>query len=166
LRERARRLARPTESAQETGETIEVVEFRLAYENYAIESRLVQEVQPFKDLTRVPCTPPFVVGIVNVRGRIVPVIDLTQFLDLPRQGVTDLHAIILVRHGELEVGILVDIIVGVRSLLLAELQASLATLSEARSKFLKGITAERVIVLDLERILADPKIIVHEEVEA
>jgi purine-binding chemotaxis protein CheW len=143
-----------------------VVEFRLAYENYAIESRLVQEVQPFKDLTRVPCTPPFVVGIVNVRGRIVPVIDLTQFLDLPRQGVTDLHAIILVRHGELEVGILVDIIVGVRSLPLAELQASLATLSEARSKFLKGITAGRVIVLDLERILADPKIIVHEEVEA
>jgi len=79
---------------------------------------------------------------------------------------TDLHRIILVRGNDLEVGLLADVIVGVRSVEAESLQPSLPTLTGIRADFLKGVSAERLVVLDLDRILLDPKIIVHEEVES
>jgi purine-binding chemotaxis protein CheW len=143
-----------------------LLEFRLAQERYAVESRYVQEVHPLKDLTPLPCTPPFVVGVVNVRGRIVSVLDLKKILELPEKGLTDLHRVILVRGEDFEVGILADVIVGVRFVLENTLQPSLPTLTGLRAEYLKGVTAERLIILDLKRILADPKIIVNDEVES
>jgi purine-binding chemotaxis protein CheW len=79
---------------------------------------------------------------------------------------TDLHRIILVHGNDLEFGVLADVIVGVRSIRVESLQPSLPTLTGIRAEYLKGVTAERLVVLDLERLLADPKIIVNEEVEA
>ena len=163
---RAQALARTPERTAVAGASLEVLEFRLAQERYALEDRWVQEVCPFKELTPLPCTPPFVLGIVNVRGRILPVLDLKKFFDLPEQGLTDLHRLILVRGNDLELGLLADVIVGVRSIPVDSLQPSLPTLTGIRSDYLKGVTAERLVVLDLARILADPKIIVHDEVVA
>jgi purine-binding chemotaxis protein CheW len=163
LRARARALARPPEHAPVAETWIELLEFTLAHERYAVETRYAREVYPLKDLTPLPCTPPFVLGIVNVRGHILSVLDLKKFFDLPEPGLTDLHRIILVRDHEL--GLLADVIVGVRSIPLESLQPSLPTLTGIRGDYLKGVTADRLVVLDLPRILADPKIIVHEEVE-
>jgi purine-binding chemotaxis protein CheW len=150
--------------AQAQGD-LELLEFRLAQERYALEARFVREVSTFKDLTPLPCCPPFVLGIVNMRGRILPVFDLKKFFDLPEKGLTDLHRIILVGDNDLELGLLADMIVGVRSIPAAALQDSLPTLTGVRGDYLKGVTAERLVVLDLAHILADPRIIVHEEVE-
>ena len=166
LRARARALARIPERPPARQTLLELLEFRLAQESYALEYCYVAEVCPLKELTPLPCTPPFVLGIVNVRGRILPVLDLKKFFDLPEKGLTDLHRIILVRGNDLELGLLADVIVGVRTIALDTLQSSLPTLTGIRSDYLKGVTAERLVVLDLARILADPKIIVHEEVEA
>jgi purine-binding chemotaxis protein CheW len=164
LRARAQALARPPEQAPAAETLLEVLEFRLAQERYAVETRHVREVHPLKDLTPLPCTPPFVLGIVNVRGHILPVFDLKKFFDLPELGLTDLHRIILVRGGDLEFGLLADVIVGVRSIPVESLQSSLPTLTGIRADYLKGVTAEHLVVLDLARIMADPKIIVDEEV--
>ena len=95
----------------------------------------------------------------------MPVIDIKKFFELPDEGLTDLHRIILVRGNDLELGLLADAIVGVHTVSQDSLQPSLATLTGIRSDYLKGVTAERLVVLDLDRILTDPKIIVHEEVE-
>jgi purine-binding chemotaxis protein CheW len=165
LRARARALARPPQVAETAGSSLEVLEFRLARESYAVETRHVQEVHPLKNLTPLPCTPPFVLGVVNVRGRITPVIDIKKFFDLPDKGLTDLHRIILVRGNGLELGLLADVIVSVRRVRLDSLQASLPTLTGIRAEYLKGVTAERLVVLDLDRLLADPKIVVNETVE-
>jgi purine-binding chemotaxis protein CheW len=164
LLERARHLARKAEPEETGVATIEVVEFRLAQERYAVETRHVAEVHPLKELTLVPCTPPFVVGIVNVRGHIVTVLDLKSFLNLPSQGLTDLHCVILVRMDDFEVGLLADVITGVRLIPIDKLQPSLPTLSAATNDCLRGVTPDAVTVLDLERMLADPRLIVHEEV--
>ena len=166
LRARAQALARTAERAPVAGASLELLEFRLAKERYALESRWVQEVCQLKGLTPLPCTPPFVLGIVNVRGRIMPVLDLKNFFDLPEQGLSDLHRLILVRGEDMELGLLADAIVGVRSLPVVSLQPSLPTLIGIRGDYLKGVTAERLVVLDLARILADPKIIVQQEVVA
>ena len=166
LRARARALARPPVPPPAAGATLEVIEFTLAQERYALEAAYVREVHPLEDLTPLPCTPAFVLGLVNVRGRIFPVIDLKKFFDLPESGIGDLHRILLVAAEGLEFGLLADTIVGVRGLALDALQPSLPTLTGIRAEYLKGVTADRLVVLDAARILADRRIIVHDEVES
>ena len=165
LRARAQALARPPASAPSAETLIEVLEFHLAQERYAVETEHVREVYPLRELTPLPCTPPFVRGIVNLRGRIISVFDLKRLFDLPDHGLTDLHRIIVVRSSDLEFGLLADVIVGVRSIPVESLQSSLPTLTGIRAEYLKGVTPESLVVLNLARIMADPKIIVHEEVE-
>lgn len=166
LRARARALARPADHAPAVETLLEVLEFGLADERYAVETSYLKEVNPLGDLTPLPFTPPFVLGIVNVRGRILPVLDIKKFFDLPERGLTDLHRIIIVHGHGLELGLLADVVVGVRSIPLDSLQPSLPTLSGIRGEYLKGVTADLLVVLDLDRILADPRIVVHEEVES
>ena len=166
LQARAQLLARPKQRDDAAAGFLELLEFRLASERYAVEIRHVQEVQPLRDLTPLPGVPAFIPGIVNIRGRILPVLDLKKFFDLPEQGLTDLHRIILVRGPEVELGLLADTIVGIRRIAPGRLQPSLHTLTGIRADFLKGVSDERLVVLDLERILSDPKIVVHDEVES
>ena len=165
LRSRARALAQEATSSATTVAALEVIEFGLAHERYAIEAAYVREVQPLEDLTPLPGTPPFVAGIVNVRGRILPVIDIKKFFDLPDAGITDVHKILLVHTDEMELGILADTVVGVKSIPMDTMQSSLPTLTGLREEYLKGVTAERLVILDVARILHDPGIIVHEEVQ-
>jgi purine-binding chemotaxis protein CheW len=163
LRERARVLARPTQQPV-AEERIELLEFRLARERYAVESRYVHEVYPLRDLTPLPGTPHFVVGLINVRGRILPVFDLKKLFELPDQGITDMHRVVLIRGNDMELGLLADVVVGVRSVPRRSLQPSLPTLTGIRAQYLLGVTDEHLVVLDLERVLEDPRILIHEEV--
>ncbi len=161
LKARAQVLAREPEST-EVAERLEVVEFMLAYETYAIESRYVREVYPLENLTPLPCTPAFVLGIVSVRGEIVSVIDIKKFFDLPEKGLTNLNKVIVLQSQDMIFGVLADAILGVRHLSLAEIQPSLPTLTGIREKYLRGVTPERIVVLDAEKLMLDEKIIVHE----
>lgn len=166
LRARARALAREPERAEAAGTTIEVVEFSLAHERYALETSCIAEVHPFEDLTPLPCTPAFILGLVNIRRSILPVIDLKRFFDLPEQGITDLHRILILDSQGLKFGLLADAIAGVRSLRLDRLQPALPTMTGIRSEYLKGIAPDRLVVLDGHAIAADRRLLVHEEVES
>ena len=163
LAQRARSLAAEP-ATEETGARLEIVEFLLAHERYGLETALVREVYPLKELTPVPCTPAHVLGIVNVRGRTLSVIDLKKFFDLPEKGLGDLNKVIILSSGQMEFGVLADEIFGVRTLPLSSLQPAMPTLTGIREEYLKGIEADRTIVLDGTRILADPNIVVNEEV--
>jgi purine-binding chemotaxis protein CheW len=164
LRSRAEALARVPESEAKPWALLNLLEFKMAQERYAVETQYVEGVSPFRDLTPLPCTPPFIRGIVNVRGRILPVLDLTRYIGLSDKGLTDLHRIILVQSNGMEMGLLVDDIIGLKSISPDSLQPSLPTLGGAGSEFLKGITSDRVIVLDLGRLFSDPALVVNEEV--
>ena len=165
LRLRAEALARRREVDDDAGTQLELLEFSLAHERYAVESRYITEVHTLQELTPLPGVPAFVRGIVNLRGRILPVFDLKKFFELPEQGLTDLHRIIVVRGHDLELGLLADTVVGLRHVRLESLQPSLPTLTGIRADYLKGVSAERLVVLDLDRVLSDPKIIVHDDVD-
>jgi purine-binding chemotaxis protein CheW len=164
LKARAKALARRADEETPVSEKLEVVEFLLAQERYALESCFVREVYPLKELTPLPCTPSFVLGIINIRGEIVAVTDIKKFFDLPEKGLTDLNKVIVVQSGAMRLGILADVIVGVRSIALQDLQASLPTLTGIREEYLRGVTRERLAVLDVGRILTDRNIVVQEEV--
>ena len=162
LRRRAEALARPA-AGVEPEAMLEVLEFGLADERYALPAGGIDEVLAFEQLTPLPGTPPFMLGIVNVRGRMIAVIDIRKFFDLPERGITDLHHVILVHGHGLEVGLLADSIVGLKPVAVASLQPTLPTLHGIRGDYLMGVSGERLIVLDLDRLLADPRIVVDDE---
>lgn len=164
LKARAAALAREPEDAGTETERLEIVEFLLSPERYGIESRYISEVYPLKDLTPLPCTPPFVLGIMNIRGQILSVLDIRKFFDLPEKGLSDLNKVIILQGSGMEFGILADAIVGTRRVPVAALQQSLPTLTDIRAEYLKGVTEERLVVLDGEKILTDGRIVVHEDV--
>ena len=163
LKARAAILAQKPEGAAAPETRLEVLEFMLAYERYGIEAAYVDAVCPLRDLTALPGTPPFVLGVINLRGRILPVIDIRRFFDLPEKGLTDLNKVIVLRDSSMEFGILADLIAGMRFVPLEGLQTSLPTLTGVRSDYLRGITSDRLAVLDAGRILSDKRIIVNEQ---
>lgn len=160
---RARALAVPQVETVDT-EDLELVTFILAYETYGIETAYINEVYPLKELTPLPCTPSFVMGIINVHGQVLSVIDIKKFFELPEKGLTDLNKIIIISDGVMEFGILADAILEVRRIPLREIQPSLPTLTGIREAYLRGITPERLVVLDAVGLLTDPKLIVRDEV--
>jgi purine-binding chemotaxis protein CheW len=164
LNARAKALARQPKQEEAATERLEVVEFLLAHERYGIELSYIGEVYPLKDLTRIPCAPSFVLGVMNVRGKILSVIDMRKFFDLPAKGLSDLNKVIIVHDNAMEFGILADAVIGVRILSLAHLLPSLPTLTDIRADYLKGVTEDRLALLDGGKILGDRNIVVHEEV--
>jgi len=165
LKARAKSLAELRHSDDQEGERIDILEFLLSGETYAIETSFIAETFPLVDFTPLFCTPPFVMGIINVRGRIVSIVDMRRFFDLPIVGLSNLNRVIVVHDGKMEFGILADSIIGMRSLALQDLQASLPTLTGIREEFLTGVTADRLVLLDMGKILANGRLVVHEEVE-
>jgi purine-binding chemotaxis protein CheW len=161
LEARARLLAQETEEKTAPGDRFEIVEFLLAYEKYGIATTFVREVYPLVELTPLPRTPAFVLGVANVRGHILSVMDIKKFFDLPEKGLTDLNKLIIVRVGDMELGILADDIHGVRSVASATLQPPLPTMTGIRADYLRGLTEDSVAILDIERILTDKRIIVE-----
>ncbi|HXT12583.1 MAG TPA: chemotaxis protein CheW [Candidatus Angelobacter sp.] len=165
LKTRAMVLARELKTEEGAREQLDIIEFLLAHECYAIESAFVREVYPLKELTPLPGTPPFLRGIINVRGRIVCVIDLKKFFNLPEKGLTDLNKIIIIGNGEFEFGLLADAVAGANRIAREQIQPSLPTLTGVRLDYLKGITGGCLVILDAAKILADPRLMIRGEAQ-
>lgn len=165
LKARAHALALEPQPATATQELLEIVEFRLAAEIYGIGAAFVREIYPLREFTPLPGTPPFVLGIVNVRGRIVSVVDLKKIFTLPEKGLGQLNKVIILRDERMEFGILADVILGARAIPKETIQAPPPTVAGIGAEYLLGVTGERVIILDAEKILGYDKLVVHQEAE-
>ncbi len=164
LERRARELARPAvEDEAGLGERVEVLTFYLAGETYAVPVEHVREVRPLERLTPVPCTPNFVVGVVNLRGSILSLLDFRRLLDVPQEGIADLMSVIVVEAAGLEVGIAVNRVGEVVWLPLAELEEPPATVGGIEAEYITGVSAGGLILLNLETILGDERVVVNEE---
>lgn len=163
LRARARQLARPVLRGEDENR-LQFIEFVLAGEHYALESRFVREVHVLRDLTPLPGTPPFVRGIINVRGQMTAVFDLKEFFGLPPKGLTELSRVLVAQAPNLELGFLADSVVGAKTLLVSQIQSAPPTLDGASADYVRGVTENRLIILDGTKILDDPRLIVNEEV--
>ncbi len=160
LHERARALA--AEAPPGPGATIQVAAFLLARETYGIESEYVREVTPLKEFTPLPGTPPFVLGIMNLRGRILSVLDLKRVFELPPQGLGDLNRVLVLHSPEMEFGVLADAVLGLQTVPVRALAPAPATLTGPRADYLKGITPEREIILDGQKLLSDSRLVVRD----
>jgi purine-binding chemotaxis protein CheW len=164
LEARARAAAKPPARPDDTVR-LEVLAFSLAMETYCIETCHVLEVCQLRDLTAVPCTPAFVAGVMNLRGRIIAVVDLRRFFDMPERGLTELNRVIVLAGGDNELGLLADSIDGVRSVAVTDMQDGVPTLTGIRAQLLKGLTGQMLAVLDGSRLLAEPGLKVNEQVK-
>ncbi len=165
LQARARALAESAGGTRSGGTPLQVLAFRLAQERYAVDIDAVREVCPLKSLTPLPGVPDFVMGIVNVRGHVVSVLDLKRFFGLPQGGLTDMNKIVLLGSEQMEFGLLADAVLGVLTVDSEALAQASLPLNDARLPYLKGVTAEHLILLDARQLLNDPRMIVDEEVE-
>jgi len=164
FKKRAQALALRENDKTVQQECIEIIVFRLAYETYGIETAFVREVYPLKDITTLPGTPSFVIGIINVRGQIVSVVDLKKFFNLPDKGLGELNKVIIIYNERMEFGVLADIVEGTQSVALKEIMAAPPSAVGIGKRYLKGVTKEHIVLLEAESILNDEKIIVNEKV--
>lgn len=163
LRERARKLALRTEESDAEEKYLSVIEFTLSQERYALEMQYIREVYPLKGLTRIPCTPSFVLGILNVRGQIMSVTDIREFFDLPKKEMTNLSRVLIVKSHSMELGILADEVLGERKIPLRDVHQGLIS-RNLREDFVLGVTKDQLIVLDAQGLLSERALVVHQEV--
>ena len=163
LEERARLLARG-EASEDLQEQLEVIAFGLAGETYALETRYVREVHPLKGLTPIPCTPSFVLGVINIRGELCPVIELKRLFDLPGNALTNATRAIVVKDARMEFGILADTIIDVRQVPLSAIHPMPSVAPGIAGGFMRGITPDHITILDARRILEHRGLVVDEMV--
>jgi purine-binding chemotaxis protein CheW len=164
LNKRARELARPLPGKRHENDVLEIVEFRLGTESYGLEFDHILEVYPLRELTPLPGLPRFVQGIINVRGQIVSVIDLKIFFEMTSDEATAGTKVIILQSNDMEFGIMADAIIGVKAIAKKEILPTLPTLTGIRTDFLKGVSKERLVILDGAKLLADSNLIINEEV--
>lgn len=164
LKERARLLARTTVTTGDNDKDLAVVVFTLGHEHYGVESHCVTEVVAVAGITPLPCTPGHVRGIVNLRGRIVTVIDLKDIFGLDLAAQQDHHRLIILNSPSMEFALLVDTVIGVENVVAGTLQPPPPTLTEIRADYMKGITEDQMAILDGPKLLGAPWLIVDETV--
>lgn len=159
LRERARRYAQGS-AMVEDGAKAEVLRFRLRDEVYAIELRLMRKVQLARGLTPVPCTPPHVAGILNIRGDVVAVLDLANMLGLDSPiAPSERSRVLVVELAEMRVGLLVDEVLGDHLVTMDKLDRALSG-----RDFARGVAEASFVFLNLEQLLSGGHFDVLEEV--
>ena len=140
-------------------ENLQVVAFKLRNEEYGISILNVQEIRNLTDITRVPFAQEFIKGVINLRGSVLPVIDLKQRLGLEETPYTDDTRIVTVNIGDLHVGMLVDAVTEVLTLTAKPLDPKKAINGKDLTKFLSGIgniDGRLIIMLNLEEIIGLP----------
>lgn len=155
LDERARRLAEPPTAEQLSGETVDVICFELSHERYAIEARYVHEVLRLQAFTPFPGAAPFVLGISNVHGQLLPIFDLRHFFRLDPKGVSDLSRVIVVGDNSAEFGVLAHEVYPVSTLSVQGLVAGNESQFGNSQAYVRGVTKDAVIMLDGGVLLKD-----------
>ncbi|WP_019879205.1 chemotaxis protein CheW [Succinispira mobilis] len=134
---------------------IQLVVFKLASEFYAVDILKVKEIKLMTNITRVPHSPDYYKGVINLRGSVFPVIDLKKRLNLPDNEYTDETRIIMVRIEDTFVGIIVDSVVEVTTVDEKVIEPIQTGNSEVNNKYLSGVAKhneELLILLNIEAI--------------
>lgn len=164
LNSRALALAAPPEDTAPATEMIQLLVVTLSGERFGIETAPAIEAISLQGLIPVPCTPTFVVGVVNYKGRILTVLDLRRLLGLSGEGVTEGSKIVLVEAGGMTFGIIVDTVVGIMLVLANKMMPPPETLTGLRLALTRGMTEELITILDLDALARSPTILVNEQV--
>lgn len=137
-------------------ETLQTVVFRLDQNEFGIDIAKVREIDRLVKITRVPRVPAHVEGIINLRGQLVPVVDLRTRLGLPRATPTKAARIIVAEIGSRSIGMIVDEVREVVRIPLDQIDRSERVLEGFASEYIGALgkaDGRLIVLLDLENVL-------------
>ncbi|GFN31873.1 chemotaxis protein CheW [Paenibacillus xylaniclasticus] len=151
------------------GEELKVIVFALGEEQYGIEVDKVRTIERMQPITRVPKAPGFIKGVINLRGIVVPVLDLRGRFGLEETAATENSRIIIVAANELEVGFIVDSANDVIDIDSDMIDSPPEVIGGIKAKYLQGIAkigdSQLLIMLNLSEVLNRKEIIQLEQLE-
>lgn len=139
-------------------EIVQWVTFRLDNEKYGIRVMQVQEVLRMTEIAPVPGAPDYVLGIINLRGNVVTVIDSRKRFGLSEAEADDSTRIVIIEAEKHVVGILVDSVAEVVDLQTSEIDAAPNVGNDESSKYIQGVSSrekELLILVDVNKLLSD-----------
>ncbi|GGD57800.1 chemotaxis protein CheW [Lacimicrobium alkaliphilum] len=145
-------------AATDADEVLQWVTFKLGEETYGINVMQVQEVLRYSEIAPVPGAPDYVLGIINLRGNVVTVIDTRSRFGLETSDVTDNSRIVIIESEQQVVGILVDSVAEVVYLKSSEIDSAPNVGTEESAKFIQGVCnreGQLLILVDLNKLLTD-----------
>jgi purine-binding chemotaxis protein CheW len=139
-------------------EVLQWVTFKLDSETYGINVMQVQEVLRYSEIAPVPGSPTYVLGIINLRGNVVTVIDTRQRFGLNPADITDNTRIVIIEAEKQVIGILVDSVAEVVYLKASEIDEAPNVGNDDSARFIQGVSnreGELLILVDLNQLLSD-----------
>lgn len=147
-----------SENKQKQTVPIQWVTFRLGDEMYGINVMQVQEVLRLTEIAPVPGAQGYVIGIINLRGNVVTVIDLRNRFGLPPKDPDDASRIVIIEADDQVIGILVDSVAEVVELRSSDIEAAPNVGNEESSRYIQGVSSRGnhlLILLDLNKLFSD-----------
>ena len=151
----------PMPTSAKSSDRAQYLTFSLSGGEYAIAVLRVREIIEHEDVTRVPSTPAFIRGVINLRGSVVPVVDLARKFRLPESAVTKRTCIVIVEvaseNGKIVMGVLADAVNQVVEFRPDEIEPPPSFGAPIRVDFLSGLGklgGEFVLILDTDRVLS------------
>jgi purine-binding chemotaxis protein CheW len=135
---------------------LQLVVFDVGCERFGVSIDKVREIIPMQQVTQIPRAPSFVRGVIDLRGLVIPVIDLRERFAMPRGGEGDDKRIIVVEMAGQMVGCTVDEVSEVLTIAAASVEPAPAVTTSAESAYLLGVArhdGRLVVLLDLDRLL-------------
>jgi len=146
-------------SSQASGDKVlQYVTFRLDDETYGIDVMQIQEVLRYTEIAPVPGAPDYVLGIINLRGNVVTVIDTRRRFGLADAEVTDATRIVVMESDSQVMGILVDSVAEVVYLKASDIETAPNVGNEESARFIQGVcnrNGELIILVEFEKMLSD-----------
>ena len=137
----------------------ELISFALGEEQYGVDIMAVREIKGWSGITHLPKQPDYVRGVLNLRGVMVPIIDLRCRFGQGMTEATALHIVIIVQIGAMQVGLLGDRVLDIVSVELSQVQPVPKIAEAARIDFLSGLVTTKtgmIALIDLPRLLSVP----------
>lgn len=136
---------------------LQVVVFGLSRQAYGVEIGAVREIIRMQNVTMVPGTPDFVEGVINLRGKVIPVLDLRKRFSLTVGEQTRDSRIVVVDVGKQDIGLIVDAVTEVLRIATSAIQPPKSVIASGNADYLMGIAkleGRLIILLDLKRVLS------------
>lgn len=159
-------------SAMEARESLmQIVVFQLGKELYGADISVVREVGGLQRITRVPRTPGYVMGVTNLRGRVIPVVDLRMRLGLPASAPTKSTRIAVAELEGGQIGMIVDAVQEVLRVPVSSIEPPTLMVSKVDADYVTGVAKvghRLIILLDLARVLVreERRMVSNREVSA
>jgi len=137
---------------------LQVVSFELGKEVFAVDILRVQEIIRMMEITEVPNAPEFVEGVISLRGKVIPVVDLRKRFHIPVKENNPQERIIVVKISDKPLGVIVDSVLEVLRFLKDEIEPTPAVFNHMDSQCFAGVAKAKdrlLIILDETKILSD-----------